>query len=268
MAKLEQGILGPFRGKVGTTVGYLWRGKPVVRAYVREIHYPNTALQQAERDWFVAMVRFASEVRPALQVGFRQAAERAAMYETNWFVKRNKHHFRLLSDGAADESQNNRLEVDYQHLSLSSGAVAPVAARQAAVSADGVLSVEFDPNRQLRRSKAADAVHLAVYNASLGKALTAKTVERRAGRVSLLLPDGWREAELHCYLFACDAQGEASATVHIEAGTSYTAECQPPTLPLNRHSELEPAGEAEQTGGCATAQELADKHDEHCPPGT
>ena len=63
MAKLEQGILGPFRGKVGTVVGYLWRGKQVVRAYRREINYPNTERQQAERDWFVGMVRFAATAR-------------------------------------------------------------------------------------------------------------------------------------------------------------------------------------------------------------
>ena len=66
MAKLEQGILGPFRGKVGTVVGYLWRGRHVVRGYRREINYPNTENQQAERDWFVSMVRFAATARQAL----------------------------------------------------------------------------------------------------------------------------------------------------------------------------------------------------------
>ena len=40
MAKLEQGILGPFRGKVGTVVGFLWRGRHVVRAYRKEITSP------------------------------------------------------------------------------------------------------------------------------------------------------------------------------------------------------------------------------------
>ena len=75
MAKLEQGILGPFRGKVGTVVGYLWRGRQVVRAYRREINYPNTASQQAEREWFVGMVRFASTARQALLLGLREKAE-------------------------------------------------------------------------------------------------------------------------------------------------------------------------------------------------
>ncbi len=90
MAKLEQGILGPFRGKVGTVVGYLWRGKPVVRAYRREINYPNTERQQAERDWFVSMVRFAATARQALLLGLRERAERDVMTEGNVFVRMNK----------------------------------------------------------------------------------------------------------------------------------------------------------------------------------
>ena len=90
MAKLEQGILGPFRGKVGTVVGYLWRGKHVVRAYRREINYPNTEQQQAEREWFVGMVRFAATARQALLLGLRKRAERDVMTEGNAFVKMNK----------------------------------------------------------------------------------------------------------------------------------------------------------------------------------
>jgi len=93
MAKLEQGIFGPFRGKVGTVVGYLWRGRHVVRGYRREINYPNTENQQAERDWFVSMVRFAATARQALLLGLRERAARDQMTEGNAFVKMNKHCF-------------------------------------------------------------------------------------------------------------------------------------------------------------------------------
>ena len=93
MAKLEQGILGPFRGKVGTVVGYLWRGRQVVRAYRREINYPNTERQQAEREWFVGMVRFAATARQALLLGLRERAARDVMTEGNAVVKMNKSCF-------------------------------------------------------------------------------------------------------------------------------------------------------------------------------
>ena len=93
MAKLHQGILGAFSGKVGTVVGYLWRGRQVVRAYRKEINYPNTESQQAEREWFVSMVRFAATARPALLLGLRERAARDQMTEGNAFVKMNKHCF-------------------------------------------------------------------------------------------------------------------------------------------------------------------------------
>ena len=272
MAKLEQGILGPFRGKVGTVVGYLWRGQAVVRAYVREINYPNTAAQQAERDWFVSMVRFASAVRPALQKGFRRAAAEARMYETNWFVKSNKRHFRTQEDGS--------VAVDYQRLALSSGSVAPVAAESARVDAEGVLEVRFDGQRQLRRSKAADEVTLVAYNARERKAVIASTVERRTGRVAVRLPDGWQRDELHCYLFAVDAQGEASASCYISTQTSPPAFKHSDTQTFTHsntqtftHSnnqtfkQSKPASEAEEVGGGKVAEEFSAEHDKHCPPG-
>ena len=93
MAKLHQGILGAFTGKVGTVVGYVWRGRQVVRAYRKEINYPNTEDQRLEREWFVAMVRFAATARPALLLGLRERAARDQMTEGNAFVKMNKQCF-------------------------------------------------------------------------------------------------------------------------------------------------------------------------------
>ena len=93
MAKIHQGILGAFTGKVGTVVGYVWRGRQVVRAYRKEINYPDTESQRLEREWFVAMVRFAATARPALLLGLRERAARDQMTEGNAFVKMNKRCF-------------------------------------------------------------------------------------------------------------------------------------------------------------------------------
>ena len=43
MVKLEMGILGPFLGKVGTVVGYVWKGRAVVRGYRRAVRYPTVS---------------------------------------------------------------------------------------------------------------------------------------------------------------------------------------------------------------------------------
>ena len=81
MSLVYNGYMGPVIGRLGPVVGYLWRGRPVFRAYVRHIHYPNTQQQQAERQWFVAMVRFAAEARSALLQGMNEPALRQGMTE-------------------------------------------------------------------------------------------------------------------------------------------------------------------------------------------
>lgn len=68
MGKIYQGVLGGFSGKLGMVVGYTWRGRPCIRVYRHAINYPNTELQQKQRDWFVSMVRFASQANGA-QIG-------------------------------------------------------------------------------------------------------------------------------------------------------------------------------------------------------
>ena len=222
MAKAFNGYMGPFVGKLGTAVGYLWKGRPVLRAYVQHIRYPNTAQQQAERDWFVGMVRFAAATRGALLLGLRDGAAQEQMTEGNYFIKRNKQHFhRLLTAAAgAASTQSRQSSVDYRRLQLSAGPVAPVAPTQASVDDDGTLTVVFDKNGMLRRSKGADSVHLLVYNAAERRAVMASPTLRRNGRITLLLPDLWADAELHLYLFATDAEGHASPSEHITTGAT------------------------------------------------
>ena len=227
------GYLGPVIGRLGPVVGYLWRGRPVFRAYVPHIRYPNTPRQQAEREWFVGMVRFAAEARNALLLGMRELAVRERMTEGNTFVKRNKQHFHLSTSspklGEGDPKGGGvcpTLLVDYPRLSLSEGPVAPVTPTSANIAADGILTVNFNKNSAMHRAKGMDNVHLYVYNATERRGLLAAAVHRCAGHVALRLPDAWQQHDLHCYLFALDLQGHASSTSHINP-TTHIRENQP-----------------------------------------
>ena len=225
MAKAISGYMGPVIGKLGPAVGYLWKGRPVFRAYVPHINYPNTVLQQAERDWFIGMVRMAAASRSALLLGLREAAAREQMTEGNLFVKLNKSHFRR--DGSA---------VDYSRLVLSEGPVAPVSVNSLDVDADGVLTVNWQRNNGMHRCKGSDSVHLFVYNSALRQGLLAQPAPRRDGTLSLSLPDGWHPSALHPYLFATDTQGHSSPTVY--AVQSEMSEIQ--TEPCNAQHSTSP----------------------------
>ena len=220
MAIQYGGILGTVVGKLGPVVGYRWRGRPVFRAYVAHIHYPDTALQQAERRWFVAMVRFASAARQALLMGFREAALRAGMTEGNYFVLSNKRFFHRAPAAASDGQQLPSPRVDYDRLVLSKGPVAPVLPTSRTVDPDGVLVVGFDRNRHQLRSRSSDRVYLYVHNATTGRGLLSAPVARSEGSVAMRLPDGWAAHDLHCYLFAVDRQGRASASAYVSPEAS------------------------------------------------
>lgn len=52
MAKLENGILGGFRGKVGNVIGYTYKGQNVIRKYQPVVNNPKTTQQTASRAKF------------------------------------------------------------------------------------------------------------------------------------------------------------------------------------------------------------------------
>ena len=233
MAKSYQGYMGPIIGKLGPAVGYLWRGRPVLRAYRADIRYPNTPHQQRERDWFVGMVRMAAAMRPALLLGMRDLSLDLGMTEGNLFVKRNKRCFAL--DGA----------VDYQHLALAAGPAANVAWQGAAVDADGVLEASYQPCEAGRGGRADDRVYLYIYNATLGEGILAQAAERRQKRLHLCLPDGWQSADLHLYGFTLDRHGRPSASAYVPLHTASPtpaapAEEAPAATAGGEHNALSP----------------------------
>lgn len=52
MGKIKQGILGGFKGKVGTVIGASWNGIAYMRGLPQSIKNPKTATQQAQRAFF------------------------------------------------------------------------------------------------------------------------------------------------------------------------------------------------------------------------
>ena len=257
MAILHQGILGAFSGKVGTVVGYLWRGRQVVRAYRKEINYPNTESQQAEREWFVSMVRFAATARQALLLGLRERAARDQMTEGNLFVKMNKGCFgrgvarrvltqaplrpaatspcegeerkrtirdQIYKPSGCSPSQGELPEgvrggIDYERIKIAEGAAAPVLFSAARVDGDGVLSVDFEKNSDMTRAKGSDRVYIYIYNTESKEGLLSAPAERRSGRLQMQLPDGWNHLNTRMWGFTVDQEGRASNSAYIVYGT-------------------------------------------------
>ena len=206
MAKQSEGINGGYRGKVGTVVGYIWRGQWCLRARPTHFNDARTEKQLEHRALFKATVAFAGRVKEVLRTGFKVAALDAHKTECNYFLMRNKGCFAM--DGET-------LTVDYPSLRVSEGPVAPVAFVRAAPAQEGTVTLEFEKNPEHRRANSADLVYVAAFNAEDGVAELSAPVYRRTGSVSVMLPPAWEGKEVHLYGFVVDNAGRASDSVYI-----------------------------------------------------
>ncbi len=200
---------GKFSGKCGTEVFYYWKHRQCVRAYVAHIAYPDTPKQRQEREWFVAMVRFASKASEAIRIGLRESADRARMSEGNYFVRQNKHCF---------NHEDGRMDVDYPSLVIAEGSAADVFFCRPRFEDNEIVEVPFEKNSRLLRPSGDDSVYLFFYNADLGESFLSAPALRRSKQLRVRLPQHWAACEVHIYGFVVDREKQASNSTYIGCG--------------------------------------------------
>lgn len=215
-----------FTGRVGTTVGYLWKGKACLRAYNRHINYPNTTDQQQQRNWFIGMVRFASTATNALRLGLKQAAAEAQMTEGNYFVMMNKRHF---------SRKGEDILINYSQLQLSVGPAADVYFKAPRFLENEGVEVTFEKNTMSFRASGDDKIYLYAYAPDLGEGYLAAPANRRSKVLKATLPEHWTGTEVHLYGFVVDKEGRASNTTYIGIGRVNHYEERGRYIPLNKN---------------------------------
>ena len=61
MGKIKQGILGGFKGKVGTVIGSSWNGISYMRGQAQSVRNPQTPAQMIQRDFFKEVQELAGQ---------------------------------------------------------------------------------------------------------------------------------------------------------------------------------------------------------------
>lgn len=88
MARLDQGLLGGYSGRLGTTVGATWKGINVVRTYQPNVANPQTQAQTDQRQLFRDVVQFGSYyLADVIKPFWDRGAKRMSGY--NAFVSAN-----------------------------------------------------------------------------------------------------------------------------------------------------------------------------------
>lgn len=217
MAKIDQGILGGYSGRIGNVVGYYRKGKWCVRAYLPTINDAKTEAQLQQRSIFKAMIQFASSTLEPIRLGFKQASDIEEITECNLFMRENSRCFR---------HEGGRVEVDYAGLQFSKGDLPGVVFTGLTVEADGRVAVQYEPNRSSARAKMEDRVHVLAYLPSAGRCVCGAPSARRSKQAAFMLPSGWASGEVHFFGFTLADDGSASGTTYL--GTSLLPLTQSP----------------------------------------
>lgn len=100
MAHYNQGILGPFSGKVGPVVGSTWKGRQVMkgRPYPKKNVTPSI-LQARVRQRMTVLAEYIRPLGGLISLGMRYAAKAAAVTPRNYATKRNIENSMNLSQG-------------------------------------------------------------------------------------------------------------------------------------------------------------------------
>lgn len=198
MGKIKQGILGGFSGKVGTVVGFYWKGRSVMRALAGHVTNPRTPAQEAQRARFGIVAVVAGIVRPILgSSGFRLEAEAAAVTMPNVFVKTN------LAQAVTGTGTN--VQIDWQHLLLSHGDLLGLKNPTAAPASTGhAVDLEWDNNSgDSSMASDGDKICVALVNDAKGDItydISTFTRSNEAG--TLNYPASWAGDTVHVYAWA------------------------------------------------------------------
>lgn len=153
MAKLDQGILGAFSGKVGHVVGMENGGENYMRAWKSRIKNPKTDAQLAQRAKFDLMQSFVNEIANMLEVGF--GGRSVKMKPVNAAMSYNIKH--------AVVGEYPDYEIDFPNVKVSTGRLRPPVNARVSVS-PGQLKFTCDDNTGENNAYADDIIIALAYD--------------------------------------------------------------------------------------------------------
>jgi hypothetical protein len=157
MAKLSQGINGPFSGKVGAVVGYTWKGIAVMRGRPSPRTKPFTPKELNHQAKFRLMNKFLIPANGLINVTFAHLAIGMSAF--------NK-AFSYNVKNAITGVQPN-LTIDYGMTLISRGDLPGAESATVSTVSPGLLQFSWTDNSGKGNAKATDKAFVAVYSEEL-----------------------------------------------------------------------------------------------------
>jgi hypothetical protein len=154
MGVITQGITGPFSGKVGAVVGYVSRGKAIMRGLpdVKKSRKPSLP-QRQQRTKFSLMNKFLGPIIP-----FLNETKKTVDIDLTGYNKAFSYNVKNAITGTYPD-----LIIDYSMVLLSRGDLPNVKLPQAESQLSGQITLEWTDNSRTGLSGPDDKAFLAVY---------------------------------------------------------------------------------------------------------
>jgi Family of unknown function (DUF6266) len=173
MATITQGITGPFSGKVGAVVGYVSRGKAIMRGRpnISKSRKPSL-LQRQQHAKFSLMNKFLGPIIP-----FLNETKKTVDIDLTGYNKAFSYNVKNAIAGTYPD-----LIIDYSMVLLSRGDLPNVKSSQAASPSSGQITLQWTDNSGTGLSRTDDKAFLAVYCPEINQWMYELNVtERSAG---------------------------------------------------------------------------------------
>jgi hypothetical protein len=210
MARITNGILGAFSGKVGAVVGASWRGIDYMRSLPEPSNKPATALQLAQRLKLVLFRGFLLGVDQIIEKCYQNYDKKTPM---NSALSYNMQY--AVTGNYPD------LNIDFPNLLYSKGDLLSASSLKAVSTEANAIDFSWQNGDFSNYRGAEDQVSLVAYSPETMKFVKLTHAGIRADEGSrLILPENFSGQQIHCYLsFYSEAFNIASTNEYLGAVT-------------------------------------------------
>lgn len=201
MARMNNGILDDFSGKIGKVVGSNWRGVSYMRAKSKERTGAPSEAQLTQQAKFAVAGRFSQSMNDLLTLGFRDQAVK--------MTGKNYGQALILKEAITGEYPN--FQIDYSKVILTQGKLPRIKKPVTAPEANGIVKFTWTNDAGTKLAKANDQAILIAYCPEENETEYAFGAARDAGTGTLDLSE-FSGKKVQTWLSFMSANGKLLAT--------------------------------------------------------
>jgi len=188
MGLYNQGIYGPYSGRVGNVIGSFWNGRCVMRIRAASFTDANTIPQQTQRMKWKLVAAFVKANSKLIKLGMSAVDEKLTAF--NNAMK--------LNIPEAITGTFPELSLDLTKVTLSKGNLLGLGAPVLTSTVPGSVSLAWTNNSNNADAFETDQLKLSIIDSATGESLVNSAVVTRGDESAVItLPTGWSSRLIH-----------------------------------------------------------------------